>query len=96
MRIEQIDLLLIHRPDALMEHHETGKALDDAIASGKIRAAGVSNFRPHDWQLLQSDKQNDAPFILFRSVTRVGRPLYITTGHRTVCELVETAWRCHV
>jgi predicted oxidoreductase len=52
--IEQIDLLLIHRPDPLMDHHETGAALDDLIASGKVRAVGVSNFRPWDVQLLQS------------------------------------------
>ena len=54
MAIEQIDLLLIHRPDPLMDHFETGAVLDGLIASGKIKAAGVSNFRPHDWQLLQS------------------------------------------
>jgi predicted oxidoreductase len=58
MRIEKIDVLLIHRPDPFMDHHETGKALDDAIASGKIRAAGVSNFKPHDWNLLQSAMKN--------------------------------------
>lgn len=58
MAIEQIDLLLIHRPDPLMDHHETGAALDDLIASGKIRAAGVSNFRPWDWELLQSAMKN--------------------------------------
>ncbi len=54
MHIEQIDLLLIHRPDPLMDHHETGAALDDLVASGKVRAVGVSNFRPYDWDLLQS------------------------------------------
>lgn len=54
MHIDHIDLLLIHRPDPLMDHFETGKALDDVIASGKVRAVGVSNFRPWDWQLLQS------------------------------------------
>ncbi len=54
MQIDHIDLLLIHRPDPLMDHVETGKALDDVIASGKVRAVGVSNFRPWDWQLLQS------------------------------------------
>lgn len=54
MGIDHIDLLLIHRPDPLMDHHETGAALDDLIKSGKIRAAGVSNFRPWDWELLQS------------------------------------------
>ncbi|WP_299968932.1 aldo/keto reductase family oxidoreductase [uncultured Roseobacter sp.] len=54
MGIEQIDLLLIHRPDPLMNAAETGAALDGLIDSGKIRAAGVSNFRPWDWDLLQS------------------------------------------
>ena len=51
---DYLDLLLIHRPDPLMDHNETGKALDDAVASGKVRAVGVSNFRPYDWSLLQS------------------------------------------
>lgn len=54
MAIDHIDLLLIHRPDPLMDHHETGATLDDLVASGKVRAVGVSNFRPWDWQLLQS------------------------------------------
>lgn len=51
---DRIDLLLIHRPDPLMDPAETGAALDKAVASGKVRAVGVSNFRPHDWTLLQS------------------------------------------
>ncbi|SIT14119.1 Predicted oxidoreductase [Roseivivax lentus] len=54
MGIEQIDLLLIHRPDPLMDHHETGAALDEVVASGKVAHLGVSNFKPHDWTLLQS------------------------------------------
>ena len=54
MNIDHIDLLLIHRPDPLMDHNETGQALDDIVASGKVRAVGVSNFRPWDWNLLQS------------------------------------------
>lgn len=54
MAIDHIDLLLIHRPDPFMDHHETGAALDEAVRSGKVRAVGVSNFRPHDWELLQS------------------------------------------
>jgi len=58
MGIEQIDVLLIHRPDPLMDHAETGAALDEVIASGKVRAAGVSNFRPWDWDLLQSAMSN--------------------------------------
>ena len=54
MGVETIDLLLIHRPDPLMDHHETGTALDDLVTSGKVRSVGVSNFRPWDWELLQS------------------------------------------
>ena len=58
MNIEQIDCLLIHRPDPFMDHHETGAALDTAISSGKVRSVGVSNFKPHDWNLLQSAMSN--------------------------------------
>ena len=58
MGIDYIDLLLIHRPDPLMDHHETGAALDEVIASGKVRSVGVSNFRPYDWELLQSAMKN--------------------------------------
>ena len=58
MGIDHIDLLLIHRPDPLMDHHETGAALDEVIASGKVRSVGVSNFRPYDWELVQSAMKN--------------------------------------
>ena len=58
MGIDHIDLLLIHRPDPLMDHHETGAALDEVIASGKVGSVGVSNFRPYDWELLQSGMKN--------------------------------------
>lgn len=54
MGIERIDLLLLHRPDPLMDHAETGAVLDELVASGKVRSVGVSNFRPWDWNLLQS------------------------------------------
>ena len=56
--MERIDLLLLHRPDPMMDHQATGQVLDDLIASGKIGAAGVSNFKPHDWRLLQSAMSN--------------------------------------
>lgn len=54
MATDRIDLLLIHRPDPLMDHHATGRTLDDLVASGTVRAVGVSNFRPWDFDLLQS------------------------------------------
>jgi predicted oxidoreductase len=58
MNVDKIDLLLIHRPDPFMNHHETGAALDDLVASGKVRSVGVSNFKLHDWTLLQSAMQS--------------------------------------
>lgn len=54
MKTDYVDLLLIHRQDPLLDHAETGAALDDIVASGKARAVGVSNFRPWDFDLLQS------------------------------------------
>jgi len=54
MDIDTIDLLLIHRPDPMMDHRETGAALDEVVASGKVKNVGVSNFKLHDWNLLQS------------------------------------------
>ena len=59
MGIDYIDLLLLHRPDPLMDHFETGAALDEIIASGKVRNVGVSNFKPWDWNLLQAAMKNN-------------------------------------
>ena len=56
--VDAIDLLLIHRPDPLMDHHALGACLDSLIQSGKVRAAGVSNFMPWDLDLLQSAMKN--------------------------------------
>ncbi|MCJ9750240.1 aldo/keto reductase [Neorhizobium sp. BETTINA12A] len=57
MATDYIDLLLIHRPDPLMDPDETGPALDALVVSGKVRAVGVSNFRPWDFSLLQSSME---------------------------------------
>lgn len=55
MNTDRIDLLLIHRPDPMLDPEETGEALDALVASGKVRSVGVSNFRPWDFSLLQSN-----------------------------------------
>ncbi len=59
MGTDHVDLLLIHRPDPLIDPDETGPALDALVASGKVRAVGVSNFRPWDFSLLQSSMENN-------------------------------------
>ncbi|MFT5867109.1 MAG: putative oxidoreductase [Gammaproteobacteria bacterium] len=58
MNIDTIDTLLVHRPDPLMDHHETGTVLDELVKSGKVRSIGASNFKLHDWTLLQSAMTN--------------------------------------
>ena len=52
--VDVIDLLLIHRPDPLMNAQALGACLDSLIDSGKLRGVGVSNFMPWDVDLLQS------------------------------------------
>lgn len=44
MRTDCIDLYQIHRPDILAHPLEVARVLDDAVAAGKIRTIGVSNF----------------------------------------------------
>ncbi|MGL5161051.1 MAG: aldo/keto reductase, partial [Plesiomonas shigelloides] len=51
---EYLDLLLIHRPDPLMDADEVAEAFVQLRASGKVRHVGVSNFTPTQFALLQS------------------------------------------
>ncbi len=47
LRVDTIDLYQVHRPDILAHPQEVARVLDDAVAAGKIRALGVSNFTIH-------------------------------------------------
>ncbi|OLT45941.1 aldo/keto reductase [Saccharomonospora sp. CUA-673] len=51
---DYLDVLLIHRPDALVEPDEVARAFDDLEASGKVRAFGVSNHTPRQIDLLRT------------------------------------------
>ena len=44
LRTDCIDLYQIHRPDILAHPAEVARVLDDAVAAGKVRALGVSNY----------------------------------------------------
>lgn len=50
---DHLDILLLHRPDTLMEPEETAEALQSLLDSGKVRWFGVSNHNPAQIQLLQ-------------------------------------------
>ncbi|MGD9507227.1 MAG: aldo/keto reductase family oxidoreductase [Geminicoccaceae bacterium] len=51
---EQVDLLLLHRPDPLMDADATAEMLARLVQEGKTRAVGVSNHGPTQIELLQS------------------------------------------
>lgn len=53
LKTDYLDLLLLHRPDALMEPAEIASAFDRLHATGKVRAFGVSNMNPLQMELLQ-------------------------------------------
>ena len=50
---EYLDILLLHRPDALAEPEEIAKAFDELEKTGKVRHFGVSNHRPSQIDLLK-------------------------------------------
>jgi predicted oxidoreductase len=52
LRTDYLDVLLLHRPDALVEPEEVARAFDDLESSGKVRAFGVSNHTPRQIELL--------------------------------------------
>lgn len=52
LNTEYVDLLLLHRPDALMEPEEVAEAFDTLKTQGKVRAFGVSNHNPMQIELL--------------------------------------------
>ncbi len=50
---DYLDILLLHRPDALVEPEEVARAFDELAAAGKVRAFGVSNHTPTQIELLK-------------------------------------------
>ena len=54
LKTEYIDLLLIHRPDPFMDGEEVAEAFTLLKEQGKVRHFGVSNFKDHQWKMLQS------------------------------------------
>ena len=51
---EYLDLLVLHRPDVLLEPDEVARAFDRLHAGGEVRHFGVSNYAPAQIELLQS------------------------------------------
>ena len=54
LRTEYLDVLLLHRPDALVEPDEVAAAFDELEEAGKVRHFGVSNQNPNQIELLKA------------------------------------------
>jgi len=54
LRTDYIDILLLHRPDALVEPEEVARAFDELHGAGKVRYFGVSNQQPGQIELLKT------------------------------------------
>lgn len=54
LNTDYVDVLLLHRPDVLVEPDEVARAFDELEASGKVRAFGVSNHTPRQIDLLRT------------------------------------------
>jgi len=54
LRTDRLDLLLLHRPDPLMNPDEVAEAFSTLREAGKVLHFGVSNFTPSQFELLES------------------------------------------
>lgn len=93
--VDNLDVLLIHRPDCLMDADEVAGAFEKLHKSGKVTHFGVSNFSPSQFTLLQS--RLDAPLITNQIEIN---PININTVHDGTLDLMQQlrvrpmAWSC--
>ena len=92
---DHLDVLLIHRPDPLMDADEVAEAFLVLHQSGKVRHFGVSNFTPAQFSLLQSR----LPFTLVTNqveLSPVYQPLLLdgTLDQLQQLRVRPMAWSC--
>jgi predicted oxidoreductase len=84
LQTDFLDVLLIHRPDPLMNADETAEAFRNLRESGKVLHFGVSNFMPHQFDLLQS--RLDFPLITNQVEISVLKPDAFFNGVLEHCQ----------
>jgi predicted oxidoreductase len=73
LRTDHLDVLLLHRPDALVEPEQVAEAFDALESSGKVRYFGVSNQNPMQIELLKKSVKQKLLFNQLQfSITNTG------------------------
>ena len=78
LQTEYLDVLLLHRPDTLMEPEEVADAFETLHKAGKVRYFGVSNMNPGQVELL--DRAVDAPLVFNQLQLSIAHCPMIDTG----------------
>ena len=78
LNTDYLDVLLLHRPDALVEPEEVAEAFETLRMSGKVRHFGVSNHNPGQIQLLQ--KYVKQPLVANQLQMSVAHASLVTQG----------------
>lgn len=78
LKTDYIDVLLLHRPDALCEPEEVGEAFDILKSSGKVKHFGVSNQNPMQMKILQ--KGLNVPIVANQLQLSLGHNGMISNG----------------
>ncbi|CAH1554461.1 aldo/keto reductase [Vibrio rotiferianus] len=95
LNVDEIDVLLIHRPDVLMDADEVAEAFSELHKVGKVKHFGVSNFTPRQFELLQS--RLGKPLVTNQVEIN---PLNFEVAHDGTLDLMQTlrvrpmAWSC--
>jgi predicted oxidoreductase len=93
LKTDHVDLLLLHRPDPLLDAGEVAGVLEALVAEGKTRAVGVSNYTPSQIALLQS--KLNIPLVANQIELSVSHTQPLTDGTLDDCQrlgIAPMAW----
>ncbi len=91
LQTEYLDLLLLHRPSPLMNVEEIAEAIEKLKHDGKIIDFGVSNFTPHQTDLIETKTKISFNQIRF-SITHFEAMLDGSLDHMKTHKITPMSW----